>query len=79
MRIILLITHWCSRLIMSKRAHFYLQADFCKGMADKASSTASRERWLILAAKWLALADETFGDTMIEDFSAAAARVNPAE
>ncbi len=44
-------------------------------MADKASSVESRERWLTLASKWLALADETFGDQVIEDFAAAAARV----
>lgn len=46
-------------------------------MADKASSLESRERWLTLAAKWLALADETFGDSLIEDFTIAAERVQP--
>lgn len=60
---------------MSKRAHYFLQADFCKTMADKASSVESRERWLSLAAKWLGLADETYGDRAIEDLTAAAERV----
>jgi len=59
---------------MSKRGHYFLQADFCKSMADKASSVESRERWLTLASKWLALADETFGDKVIEDFTAATER-----
>jgi len=59
---------------MSKRGHYFLQADFCKTMADKASSSESRERWLTLAGKWLALADETFGDQVIEDFTAGAER-----
>lgn len=44
-------------------------------MADKASSVESRERWLSLAAKWLGLADETYGDRAIEDLTAAAERV----
>jgi len=60
---------------MSKRGHYFVQADFCKSMADRASSVESRERWLTLASKWLALADETFGDQVIEDFAAAAAGV----
>lgn len=44
-------------------------------MADKGSSVESRERWLSLAAKWLALADETYGHHVIEDFAADAERV----
>lgn len=60
---------------MSKRAHYFLQADFCKTMADKASSVESRERWLSLAGKWLGLADEAYGDCAIEDFAAGAERV----
>jgi hypothetical protein len=62
---------------MSNRANYFVQADFCKSMAVKASSVESRERWLSLAAKWLALADETFGEQVIEDFTVAAARVQP--
>lgn len=54
---------------MSQRGHYFIQADFCKSMADKASSVESRERWLILAAKWLALADETYGDAVISEFA----------
>ena len=44
-------------------------------MADKASSVESRERWLILAAKWLALADETYGDAVISEFAIGGDRV----
>lgn len=62
---------------MTNRAHYFVRADFCKSMTDKASSVESRERRLSLAAKWLALADETFGDQVIDDFTAAVARVQP--
>ena len=51
---------------MSKRAEYYLQADFCKDMAAKSSSVQGRERWLGLAAKWLTLADETYGQNLVE-------------
>lgn len=60
---------------MSERSQYFIQADFCKTMADKGSSVESRERWLSLAAKWLALADETYGHHVIEDFAADAERV----
>lgn len=60
---------------MSQRGHYYIQADFCKSMADKASSVESHERWLTLAAKWLALADETYGDGVIQEFATGADRM----
>lgn len=52
--------------MMGKRTEYFIEADFCKSMAAKASSVASQERWLSLAAKWLRLADETYGDRVIE-------------
>lgn len=42
---------------MSKRAEYYLQADYCKRMAERAPGIEGQVRWLDLAAKWLRLAD----------------------
>lgn len=52
---------------MGERTEYFIQADFCKSMAAKASSVATQERWLSLAAKWLGLADETYEDRVIEN------------
>lgn len=59
---------------MGNRSEYYLQADFCKKMASKVPSAEGCERWLELAAKWLTLADETYGDGVVESFMAASER-----
>lgn len=59
---------------MGNRSEYYLQADFCKNMASRVASAEGRERWLDLAAKWLALAGETHGDGVVESFTAASER-----
>lgn len=51
---------------MGNRAEYYRQADFCKRMAEKAALQESRERWLDLTAKWLALADGTYGQSVVD-------------
>lgn len=53
---------------MGNRAEYFLQADYCKKMADKAISVETSKRWLELAGKWLALADETYGNGVVEQF-----------
>jgi hypothetical protein len=59
-----------------KEAEWLLQADFCRKMADSASSVEKKVAWLNLASKWLALAsnvrvvgeDSPF-DTVVQDDS----------
>lgn len=61
--------------MMSKRTEYYLEGAFCRKMADKATSAESRERWLELSRKWQALGDGTYGQGVIENFTAAVNRV----
>ena len=44
---------------MSKATEYLGQAEFCRKMADRAASADGKLRWLELAGKWVALADET--------------------
>lgn len=60
---------------MGNRTEYYFEADFCKQMAEKSRTAGNRERWLELAEKWLALADESHGDGLFKNFAAATERM----
>jgi hypothetical protein len=59
---------------MSSHPEYLLQADYCKQMANKARTLESRKRWLELSAKWLTLADESYGDGIIQQLRTVASR-----
>ena len=43
---------------MGTVTEYLLQGDFCKRMAERPATPEAKARWLELAGKWLALADE---------------------
>jgi len=43
---------------MSNISKYLIQAEFCKEMAERSGLLEGKARWLELAGKWLALADE---------------------
>jgi hypothetical protein len=47
---------------MSKAAEYLLQAEECQRCAKASLTSATRERWLELAANWLKLAQEVAGE-----------------
>jgi hypothetical protein len=60
---------------VNNRAEYVHKAEYCKRMAESARSAETRRGWLDLAAKWLAMADEGYGDAVVEQFGAASRRV----
>ena len=51
---------------MGKRAEYLSQADECQRMAERSNAPDIKERWLSLAAKWLAFAEQASGNGVTE-------------
>lgn len=59
---------------MTKRGEYLEYAEQCRQMAGHAGTPELQDRWLALSDKWLDLANNTFGDGVVEQFDAARER-----